>query len=58
MLWVIERARYDGKQRVLIHTLTMMTVATRLYERLGFVRAPEQDASWDDVDGIAYVLAL
>ena len=58
VLWVIERARHDGKQRVLIHTLTMMTGASRLYERLGFVRAPEQDATWDDVDGIAYVLAL
>ena len=58
VLWVIERARNDGKQRVLIHTLTMMTAATRLYERLGFVRAPEQDACWDDIDGLAYVLAL
>lgn len=56
--WVIERARHDDKQRVLIHTLTMMTAASRLYERLGFVRAPDQDACWDGVDGLAYVLAL
>jgi len=56
--WVIERARVDGKQRVVIHTLTMMTAARHLYERMGFVRAPEQDGCWDNVDGLAYVLAL
>lgn len=56
--WVIDRARDDGKQRIHIHTLTMMTGAMRLYERLGFARAPEQDARWDDIDGLAYVLAL
>lgn len=55
---VIESARDDDKQRILIHTLTMMTAATRLYERLGFVRAPEMDASWDEVEGLAYVLSL
>lgn len=56
--WAIERARQDGKQRILIHTLTMMTSAIQLYERLGFVRAPEQDGCWDDIQGLAYVLAL
>lgn len=56
--WVIERARHDDKQRVIIHTLTMMDAAMHLYERLGFVRLPEQDFCWDDVKSLAYVLTL
>lgn len=56
--WVIERARADGKQRIFIHTLTMMPAAMRLYERVGFVRVPEMDESWDGIAGLAYVLSL
>ncbi|MEO5973932.1 MAG: GNAT family N-acetyltransferase [Ilumatobacteraceae bacterium] len=56
--WVIERARADGRKRIFIHTLTMMPAATRLYERVGFVRVPEKDECWDGIAGLAYVLTL
>lgn len=52
--WVVDRARTDGRARIRIHTLEMMTAAQRLYERLGFVRDPDHDEQWDDVVGIAY----
>jgi GNAT superfamily N-acetyltransferase len=53
--WVFDQARRDGKQRVHIHTLTVMHGAQRLYERLGFLRLPEDDADWDGAIGLAYV---
>jgi GNAT superfamily N-acetyltransferase len=53
--WVFEQARADGKTRVHIHTLTMMHGAQRLYERLGFVRVPDDDEDWDGVVGLAYL---
>jgi GNAT superfamily N-acetyltransferase len=53
--WVFDRARADGKQRIHIHTLVPMVGAQRLYERLGFVRHPDDDADWDGVTGLAYV---
>jgi len=56
--WCIDRARSMGRRRVRLHTLTMMHGAQRLYERLGFVREPEQDESWDGVVGWAYRLDL
>lgn len=56
--WVIERARDDGKQRILIHTVATMIAAMHLYERIGFVRAPDRDEHRDDVTLLAYVLTL
>jgi GNAT superfamily N-acetyltransferase len=56
--WVIDRARADGKQRVLIHTLEAMRGAQRLYERLGFVRDVAHDEDWDGIAGLAYRLDL
>lgn len=56
--WVVDESRRRGRERVFIHTIPAMRAARRLYERLGFVRAPEADAWWDDVQGIAYVLHL
>ena len=53
--WVFDRARADGKRRIHIHTLIPMVGAQRLYERLGFVRHPEDDAEWDGVKGLAYL---
>lgn len=53
--WVFDRARADGKRRIHIHTLVAMRGAQRLYERLGFVRLPADDADWDGVAGLAYV---
>jgi ribosomal protein S18 acetylase RimI-like enzyme len=46
----LERAIANG-QPVCIHTTRWMPAARRMYDRLGFVRAPERDvtpAQWDD----------
>ncbi len=56
--WCIDEARRRGKQRMLIHTLAIMTAAHRLYERLGFVRRPDLDEQWGDVAGLAFVLEM
>lgn len=39
----IDRARADGRQRLTLLTLSTMTSARVLYERLGFRRAPSRD---------------
>jgi ribosomal protein S18 acetylase RimI-like enzyme len=39
----IRRARAQRAQAICLHTASFMTAATRLYERLGFRRAPEFD---------------
>lgn len=55
----LERARADGRAGVAITTSPRMHAAHRLYERLGFVRAPDRD--WEPVPGVrlwAYVIAL
>lgn len=52
-------ARAEGRSRVVLHTTPWMTAAQRLYERLGFDRAPERD--WrprPEVQLIGYVLEL
>jgi ribosomal protein S18 acetylase RimI-like enzyme len=52
-------ARAEGRARVVLHTAPWMTAAKRLYERLGFERAPERD--WrprPEVQLIGYVLEL
>ena len=53
--WCIARARADGKSRLRIHTLESMSAAQRLYERIGFLRDPENDEVWDGIKGMAYV---
>ncbi|RJO75015.1 GNAT family N-acetyltransferase [Nocardia panacis] len=40
---VIERARSESFAGVAITTMTTMTDARRIYDRLGFVRVPERD---------------
>ena len=39
----IERARRSGAKILALHTTDMMRTAMRMYERLGFARAPELD---------------
>jgi len=39
----VARARASGAARLTLHTTEMMQAAVRLYERMGFVRAPEID---------------
>jgi GNAT superfamily N-acetyltransferase len=56
---MLERARASGKQRMVLSSSQHMRAAHRVYERLGFVRAPELD--WSPIPGIdlvAYVLPL
>ncbi|MFE9170449.1 GNAT family N-acetyltransferase [Streptomyces kebangsaanensis] len=59
----LDRARAaDGCVRVVLSTQSSMRAAHRIYERLGFVRAPERD--WkplphvDDISLLAYELTL
>lgn len=55
----VERARELGCRRVRLSTQPMMKAAHRIYERLGFQRAPQND--WEPVPGIellGYELAL
>src|SRR4051794_21743999 len=55
----IEQARADGCRLVRLSTEPTMVAAHRLYERLGFVRAPSYD--WSPVAGVTllgYVLPL
>lgn len=56
---VVERFRAEGDQAVVLSSLDRMAAAHTLYERLGFVRAPERD--WHpqpDVFLVAYTLEL
>ena len=39
----MRRSRRSGAAAVTLHTTDMMAVAIRMYERMGFVRAPELD---------------
>lgn len=41
--WCIDRAREQGCTAVALSTLPQMATAHRMYERMGFVRAPERD---------------
>ena len=55
----IDRARADGRARIVLFTLPAMTTAHRLYERLGFERSPERD--WEFAPGrrlLSYRLVL
>lgn len=57
--WSIDRARRDGRDRLVLSTMPWMRVAQGLYERMGFVRTPERD--WHprpEVDCWSYVLEL
>jgi predicted N-acetyltransferase YhbS len=55
----IDRATADGKVRLALLSNHMMKPAHRLYERLGFVRAPERDLYISAaVDLKAYLLTI
>ena len=55
----VERAVAAGKAQLLLHTTASMTVAHRLYERIGFRRDPDRDEILDDgLHLLAYVLDL
>ncbi len=50
---VVERARELAAARVVLCSLSTMTRAHRLYERLGFARMPERD--WEPHPGVTLV---
>lgn len=41
--WCVDRARRDGRDRLVLSTMPWMRVAHGMYERMGFVRTPERD---------------
>jgi ribosomal protein S18 acetylase RimI-like enzyme len=43
-----------SKQSILIHTTPWMTTAQRMYERFGFVRRPDRDATYEVWNEDAY----
>ncbi len=49
----LERARQEGRERVVLHSTAWMATAVRLYERLGFRRAVELD--WTPEPGVTLV---
>jgi GNAT superfamily N-acetyltransferase len=54
----LDRARAAGCRRMVIGSTEWMTTAHRIYERLGFQRAPELDQQWGDIRGLCFVLNL
>jgi ribosomal protein S18 acetylase RimI-like enzyme len=54
----LERARAAGCRRMVIGSTEWMTTAHRIYERLGFRRAPELDQQWGDIRGLCFKLDL
>jgi len=63
----ISRARNLGAEAIALHTAHCMTAAVRLYERHGFMRAPDYDYLANDyfasgegarLDALAFVLGL
>lgn len=57
--WCVDRAREQGCTAVALSSLTTMGTAHRMYERMGFVRAPDRDWSpTPDVHLVAYLLEL
>ena len=56
--FTIDRARGLGKTRLLLHSTDFMHSAHRLYESMGFVRAPEIDFEVEPVTLWGYRLEL
>jgi ribosomal protein S18 acetylase RimI-like enzyme len=54
----IERAREQGKARLVLHTTKIMQAAWSLYEALGFVRFPEIDFRQGNLDVFGFQLKL
>lgn len=54
----LDLARSTGAETVALTTLSTMRVAHRIYEGLGFVRAPERDWRHEDYVMLVYTLPL
>jgi ribosomal protein S18 acetylase RimI-like enzyme len=51
--FLLDRYRQRGLHGVALSTLAEMTTAHRIYERLGFTRAPEHD--WSPLPGVRLI---
>jgi GNAT superfamily N-acetyltransferase len=59
MSWIVDASAQRGRRGIVCSSLPEMTSAHRIYERLGFRRAPERD--WSPVPGVdlmAFTLRL
>lgn len=54
----LAQARADGRRAIFLHSLPVMVGAQRIYDRLGFRRAPERDWVFPDFLLMGYVLDL
>jgi len=54
----LDRSRAAGCRRMVIGSTEWMTTAHRIYERIGFRRAPDLDQQWGDIRGLCFVLDL
>jgi len=54
----LKRARAEGRRAIFLHSLPVMTGAQRIYDRLGFRRAPERDWVFPDFLLLGFVLDL
>jgi ribosomal protein S18 acetylase RimI-like enzyme len=54
----IQRARRDGRRRLVLLSRPTMKAAHAIYDRLGFERATELDETWDDVTLLGFALRL
>lgn len=53
--WCIDETARLGRPRLRIHTIEVMYAAIHLYERMGFVRTPDEDFDYDGIIGLAYL---
>jgi GNAT superfamily N-acetyltransferase len=56
--WCIDETARLGRPRLRIHTIEVMSAAIHLYERMGFVRTPDEDFDYDGIIGLAYLYDL
>jgi GNAT superfamily N-acetyltransferase len=54
----VDRARAEGRHRLVITSMAWMGRAHQLYERLGFVRRPDLAVRFPSGDGVAFTLDL
>ena len=54
MRHIVDRSRALGRERIVCSSQPSMTAAHRVYERLGFERAPERD--WSPLPGVELIV--
>ena len=54
----LQRARDQGRSKVILHTTRSMPIAWRMYEKIGFVRKEKFDFVQDDLEVFGFELLL